>query len=95
MLKAMLVPWTFTSRKNLTTTRYLCVRRSSMQRLRLWMVMFTTPVVCVPDLVVRNADGTIDIIDTKFVGSYTDHENEDYIKIIQAMFLFHVLLRTM
>lgn len=50
------------------------------------------PAVCVPDLVVRNADGTIDIIDTKFVGSYTDHDNEDYIKIIQAMFLFHVLL---
>lgn len=50
------------------------------------------PAVCVPDLVVRNVDGTIDIIDTKFVGSYTDNENEDYIKIIQAMFLFHVLL---
>lgn len=54
--------------------------------------MLPLPAVCVPDLVVKNEDGTIDIIDTKFTSSFTDTESEDYIKIIQAEFLFHVLL---
>lgn len=47
--------------------------------------------VTIPDLVVRNEDGTIDIVDTKFVGSFTDSEKEDYPKIIQAKFLEHVV----
>ena len=52
--------------------------------------MFPLPAVGVPDLVERNKDGTVDIIDNKFVKSFTNTENEDgephedYIKIIQA-----------
>lgn len=44
-----------------------------------------------PDLVVRNADGTVDIIDTKFTKSFTDYETEDYIKIVQSQFMYHLV----
>jgi hypothetical protein len=55
------------------------------------------PAVGIPDLVHQRADGGIEIIDTKFVKSFTPYENddgephEDYIKIIQAQFLWHLL----
>lgn len=49
------------------------------------------PAVTIPDLVVENPDETWDIVDTKFVSSFTSSESEDYEKIIQAMFLFHVV----
>jgi len=55
------------------------------------------PVVAVPDLVDECADKTIDIIDTKFVKTFTKYEDEDgepyedYIKIIQAKFLDRTL----
>lgn len=44
----------------------------------------------IPDLVVEEGE-YLDIIDTKFVKSFTDHSTEDYIKIVQAMMLFHLL----
>ena len=44
-----------------------------------------------PDLVVKEKNGDVTIIDTKFVRSFTDYETEDYIKIVQAMFLYHLL----
>lgn len=44
-----------------------------------------------PDLVVRNADGTIDIVDTKFTKAFTDYETEDYIKIVQSQFMYHLV----
>lgn len=56
------------------------------------------PAVGVPDLVHQETDGGIDIIDNKFVKTFTRYENEDgdphedYIKIVQAMFFFHLLL---
>lgn len=50
------------------------------------------PASGVPDLVVENEDGSVDIIDTKFVKTFTDYETEDYIKIVQAQFLFHLLI---
>ena len=62
--------------------------------------MFPLPAVGVPDLVERNKDGTVDIIDNKFVKSFTNTENEDgephedYIKIIQAKFLDYLLRST-
>lgn len=46
-----------------------------------------------PDLVVRNADGSVDIVDTKFTKNFTRYENEDgdphedYVKIVQAIFM--------
>lgn len=61
---------------------------------------FPLPAVGVPDLVERCADGTYDIIDTKFVKSFTNYENddgepyEDYIKIVQAKFLDYLLKAT-
>jgi len=61
---------------------------------------FPLPAVGVPDLVERNKDGTVDIIDNKFVKSFTKFENEDgephedYIKIIQAKFLDYLLRST-
>lgn len=49
-----------------------------------------------PDLVHQYTDNPedVEIIDTKFVTSFTDYETEDYVKIIQAMFLYHLLLAT-
>ncbi len=49
------------------------------------------PGVGIPDLVHKRKDGGIEIIDTKFVKSFTDYETEDYIKIIQSQFLWHLL----
>lgn len=55
------------------------------------------PGVAIPDMVDKKKDGTIEIIDTKFVKSFTRYENEDgephedYIKIVQAQFLWHLL----
>jgi len=56
--------------------------------------MLPLPAVGVPDLVHKRADGNVEIIDTKFVSSFTSYETEDYIKIVQAQFLFHLLLAT-
>lgn len=56
------------------------------------------PGTAVPDLVVKESDGEIDIIDTKFVVSFTPYEDddgepyEDPVKIIQAKMLDHCLL---
>ena len=50
------------------------------------------PASGVPDLVVENKDATVDIIDTKFTAKFTNYETEDWIKIIQAQFLSHLLL---
>lgn len=55
------------------------------------------PASFVPDLVHKRKDGGVEIIDIKFVTSFTELEdedgmpNEDYIKIVQAMFGVHVL----
>lgn len=49
------------------------------------------PAVGVPDIVDRRKDGGIDIVDIKFVKNFTDYETEDYIKIIQSQFLWHLL----
>lgn len=49
------------------------------------------PAVGIPDLVHKRKDGGIEIIDAKFTRSFTDYEEEDYIKIIQAQFLWHLL----
>lgn len=54
--------------------------------------MLPLPASGVPDLVHQKKDGTVEIIDTKFVTSFTDYETEDYIKIVQAQFLFHLLM---
>lgn len=50
------------------------------------------PATGVPDLVHRRKDGAVEIIDTKFVTNFTDYETEDYIKIIQSQFMYHLLL---
>lgn len=50
------------------------------------------PASCIPDLVVEERDGTVDIVDAKFVTNFTDYESEDWIKIVQAQFLLHTLL---
>lgn len=52
------------------------------------------PAVGVPDIVDRRKDGGVDIIDTKFVSSFTDYSTEDYIKIFQAQMLWHLLRAT-
>lgn len=48
------------------------------------------PATGIPDLVVKDGEA-IDIVDTKFVKTFTDYDKEDYIKIVQAMFLWHLL----
>lgn len=52
------------------------------------------PASGIPDLVVEERDGTVDIIDTKFVTTFTDYESEDWIKIVQAQFLIHLVRAT-
>lgn len=55
------------------------------------------PASGIPDLVHKRADGGIEVIDTKFVTSFTAYEdedglpNEDYVKVMQAQFLIHLL----
>lgn len=62
--------------------------------------IFPLPAVGVPDLIEKCKDGTYDIIDAKFVRSFTKYENEDgephedYIKIIQAKFLDYLVRAT-
>lgn len=53
--------------------------------------VLSIPAKAVSDLVVRNSNGGIDIIDHKFVSTYTDGNVDDPIKLIQAMFNFHVV----
>lgn len=50
------------------------------------------PASGVPDLVHKREDGGVEVIDNKFVRSFTSTEDEDYIKIVQAMFLKYLLL---
>jgi len=50
------------------------------------------PAVGKPDIVHRRKDGGIEIVDFKFVSSFTSYDEEDGIKIIQAMFMYHLLL---
>lgn len=55
------------------------------------------PAVGIPDIVDKRKDGNLEIIDCKFVKSFTKYENddgephEDYIKIVQAQFLWHLM----
>jgi hypothetical protein len=49
------------------------------------------PAVGVPDIVHKRKDGGIEIVDVKFVKSFTDYDEEDWIKIIQSQFLWHLL----
>jgi len=49
------------------------------------------PAAGIPDLVHKRKDGGIEIIDYKFVKTFTDWDDEDYIKIVQAQFLWHLL----
>lgn len=58
------------------------------------------PAVGIPDVVHKRKDGGVEIIDTKFTKNFTKYENddgephEDYIKIVQAQFLWHLLRET-
>lgn len=52
------------------------------------------PAVGIPDIVDRRKDGGVDIVDVKFVKSFTNYESEDYIKIFQAQMLWHLLRAT-
>lgn len=49
------------------------------------------PAVGVPDVVHERIDGGVEIIDTKFVSTFTDYDEEDWIKIIQSQFMYHLL----
>lgn len=50
------------------------------------------PASGIPDIVHQTKNGEVEIIDTKFVKSFTNYDTEDYIKVIQAEFLFHLYL---
>lgn len=56
------------------------------------------PAVTIPDIVDEDEDKNIDVVDVKFVKSFTPYENEDgephedYMKILQSQFLNHVLI---
>lgn len=53
------------------------------------------PGVGKPDLVVENRDGSVDVIDFKVKEKFTDYDEEDGIKIIQAMFLKRLIYSAM
>lgn len=50
------------------------------------------PAVGIPDLLHGREDNVPEIIDVKFVKNFTDYEKEDFLKIIQAEFLFHLII---
>lgn len=52
------------------------------------------PAVAVPDIVHLTRTGSIEIIDLKVVSSFTNYDEEDYIKIIQGIFLKRLLKST-
>lgn len=52
------------------------------------------PAVGKPDIVEERADGKFDIVDAKFVKAFTNYEKEDWLKIIQAQFMDHLLRAT-
>lgn len=52
---------------------------------------FPLPASGMADLVVRNEQGEIEIIDNKFVTSFSSPDEEDPTKIVQAMFLFYLV----
>ena len=52
------------------------------------------PAVGIPDIVHKDKNGDVEIVDAKFTRAFTNYETEDYIKIIQAQFMFHLLLAT-
>lgn len=52
------------------------------------------PFTGIPDIVERKENGEVHIIDFKFVSAFTDYDTEDYVKIIQAEFLYHLLKAT-
>lgn len=45
----------------------------------------------IPDLIDKNNKGEVEIIDAKFVKSFTDYDTEDFLKIIQSQFMFHLV----
>lgn len=52
---------------------------------------FAIPMKGLTDLIVRKPNGRLRIIDHKFVGSYTEPDEESAIKILQAMFLKYLV----
>lgn len=69
----------------------ICEEKMTAEITNLEGQKFPLPAVAKPDLVVKEKDGAVDIVDAKFVTAFTDTGSEDYIKIIQAMFIEHVL----
>lgn len=49
------------------------------------------PASGIPDLIVRNEAGELEIIDHKFTKTFTKYETEDYIKIVQSQFMYHLV----
>lgn len=52
-------------------------------------VEFALPAKSISDLIVCNKDETIDIVDHKFISSYTESESEKGSLMMQAMFNYH------
>lgn len=52
---------------------------------------FPLPASGMADVLEETAEGDLDIIDTKFVRSFASYDEEDGVKIIQAMFLFYLV----
>lgn len=52
---------------------------------------FAIPMKGKLDLLVRKPNGKLSIIDHKFVSAYTEPDDESAIKILQSMFLFHLV----
>lgn len=70
----------------------ICEEKIEAQMKTLEGQQFPMPAAGIPDLVHKREDDKFEIVDTKFVKSFTDPESEDYIKIIQSQFLFFLLL---
>lgn len=51
------------------------------------------PITGAADVVNQFSDNEedVEIIDTKFVTSFTNYDTEDYVKIVQAMFMYHLI----
>lgn len=53
---------------------------------------FPLPAVGVPDMVYKDKNGDIVIEDRKFTTTFTSYDTEDYVKILQAIFMKKLLL---
>lgn len=68
-----------------------CEEKMTTEAKTIYDEVLPLPITGSADLVHRTVNGDVEIIDTKFVKTFTDYDTEDYVKIVQGEFMFHLL----